>query len=274
MTCSSSLPQFRSVKTKWMAMHEFILPASMRIPRHDHEPPHILIMLGGSLTERLGTTRTCEEGSLRYSPGGDEHIVTTGQNGAHCLVIEARGVPELRLVDRIYVGAEDVASDVMLLKEILYTDGSASPALIEERALGFFALVRERSRPFNATHHEWVRRARMALDTIELSGSPLEEVSRIVGRNPSLVSRAFRAEFGVSIHRCYRRRQLHRAWSLLDSGQPLGAIALEAGFADQSHMTRVFVSEFGVTPAAPRRRMRESSAWNLYLANDLQSFPS
>jgi AraC-like DNA-binding protein len=34
----------------------------------------------------------------------------------------------------------------------------------------------------------------------------------------------------------------------LADGRPIAEAAIDAGFADQSHMTRAFVRQFGVTP--------------------------
>jgi AraC family transcriptional regulator len=39
-------------------------------------------------------------------------------------------------------------------------------------------------------------------------------------------------------------------------GLPLSEIAISAGFANQSHFTRVFSSVVGVSPAVWRREMR------------------
>ena len=42
--------------------------------------------------------------------------------------------------------------------------------------------------------------------------------------------------------------------SLAESDMPLADVAIEAGFADQSHFTRTFKRQLGVTPAAYRRQ--------------------
>jgi AraC-like DNA-binding protein len=39
---------------------------------------------------------------------------------------------------------------------------------------------------------------------------------------------------------------------LLAAGRPPAEAALQVGFADQSHMTRAFVRQFGITPGRYR----------------------
>jgi AraC-like DNA-binding protein len=40
---------------------------------------------------------------------------------------------------------------------------------------------------------------------------------------------------------------------ILNSSEPLSDLALDAGFSDQSHLTRAFRSQFGFTPAHLRK---------------------
>jgi AraC-like DNA-binding protein len=79
-------------------------------------------------------------------------------------------------------------------------------------------------------------------------------LAREVGVHPVALARAFRARFG-STPGAYLR-QLRLAWSvseLTDGTRSIAEIAVEAGFADQSHFTRVFRRACGETPGAFRR---------------------
>ena len=44
--------------------------------------------------------------------------------------------------------------------------------------------------------------------------------------------------------------RIAQAQALIRRGMPLAAVALECGFADQSHLTRRFKGSVGVTPSA------------------------
>jgi AraC family transcriptional regulator len=88
-----------------------------------------------------------------------------------------------------------------------------------------------------------------------LSEDPdLAELAAVAGVHPFHMLRTFRR-----FHRCtpgeFRRAvRLERAAALLaGTGRALVEVALETGFADQSHFTRRFRRAYGVTPAGFRR---------------------
>ena len=58
-----------------------------------------------------------------------------------------------------------------------------------------------------------------------------------------------RREFGLPPHRYLTGRRVDLARRLLLDGQPPAAVATEAGFYDQSHLTRHFTRMLGTTPS-------------------------
>ena len=73
-------------------------------------------------------------------------------------------------------------------------------------------------------------------------------------------TRAFRASTGVSAHTWLLRLRIEKAKTLLlSSRRALAEIALECGFADQSHMTRVFRRSIGLSPGVWRRLQSSDS---------------
>jgi AraC family transcriptional regulator len=85
----------------------------------------------------------------------------------------------------------------------------------------------------------------------------LADLAREVAVHPAHLARAFRQQFGTSVGGYVRRLRLDRAAAELErSDKALAAIALAAGFADQSHFTRSFRRHTGFTPGAYRRGRR------------------
>lgn len=84
----------------------------------------------------------------------------------------------------------------------------------------------------------------------------LDDLARLAGLSAFHFQRMFRASFGLSPHGFTRRRRVERARLMLRTGEPIAAIAAACGFGDQSHLTRVFKSETGLTPAAYRAALR------------------
>jgi AraC-like DNA-binding protein len=81
----------------------------------------------------------------------------------------------------------------------------------------------------------------------------LGELAQVCETTPLRVLRAFRATYGLPPHRYQLQRRVQMAQGRLRAGAELAPLAAELGFADQSHLTRVFKSVVGVTPAAYQR---------------------
>ena len=83
----------------------------------------------------------------------------------------------------------------------------------------------------------------------------LAELASLCGLSRGYFIRAFKQTTGLPPHQWLLMQRASRARTLLvSSNTPIGAIALECGFADQSHLTRVFTRVFGIAPATLRRQ--------------------
>jgi AraC-like DNA-binding protein len=77
----------------------------------------------------------------------------------------------------------------------------------------------------------------------------LHDIAGAVGLSVFHFSRTFRHTTGLAPHRYLVRARIERVkLLLLESEQSLAAIAEEAGFSDQSHMSKVFRKLAGTTP--------------------------
>jgi AraC-like DNA-binding protein len=77
----------------------------------------------------------------------------------------------------------------------------------------------------------------------------LDELCGLAGLSKYHLVRAFKAAFGLTPHAYQMNLRVNMAKARLKAGQELAGVALETGFCDQSHLTRVFCRCVGVTPA-------------------------
>lgn len=85
----------------------------------------------------------------------------------------------------------------------------------------------------------------------------LADAARASGLSRGHFLRSFRAATGVTPHQWLQRYRVDRAKGMLQTtSMPIAEIAIACGFADQSHLTRVFTRFTGLPPAAWRRQVR------------------
>ena len=94
--------------------------------------------------------------------------------------------------------------------------------------------------------------ARRRLDEAPEVLTTLAELAVLSGVSRFQLLRGFARETGVTPHAYLLQRRVRLARQLLATGHAPADAALEAGFADQSHMTRAFRRQFGITPARYR----------------------
>ncbi|HEV7321466.1 MAG TPA: AraC family transcriptional regulator [Ensifer sp.] len=75
----------------------------------------------------------------------------------------------------------------------------------------------------------------------------------------SYFNKAFKESFGCTPSRWLTEYRVARVKECLGEDAPLAEIAIQCGFADQSHMTRVFTGAVGETPARYRKKKRPIS---------------
>ncbi len=101
--------------------------------------------------------------------------------------------------------------------------------------------------PFSAAPAS-IGRARARIDDDFVAAVPLAELAREAGLSRFQFLRAFERVTGLTPHAYRIQRRLHRARTLIAKRTPLADAAAASGFADQSHMTRLFVRSYGLSP--------------------------
>lgn len=88
----------------------------------------------------------------------------------------------------------------------------------------------------------------------------LPELAELAGLSMWRFATVFRQQVGVAPHRYICRLRLERAQALIRDGVPAATAASEAGFYDQSHLSRHFKNVFGMTPGQYMTAARQPQA--------------
>jgi AraC family transcriptional regulator len=99
----------------------------------------------------------------------------------------------------------------------------------------------------------WLAVATEALQDLAHDASlRIRDVANHAGVHPVHLARVFADHHGCSPGNAIRRLRIERAVAMLSTTRSLADVAADAGFADQSHMTRCFRAVYGATPSRMR----------------------
>jgi AraC-like DNA-binding protein len=132
----------------------------------------------------------------------------------------------------------------------LFTEGWAMQAL---------AYVARATRPLQRRRScglaPWqLHRAKETMRSDPSENLPISAIAKACKLSSSHFTRAFKVSTGVPPHRWLVEMRVESARELLlKSKAPLAEIAYTCGFADQSHMSRIFSRVMGMSPGAWRR---------------------
>jgi AraC-like DNA-binding protein len=102
-----------------------------------------------------------------------------------------------------------------------------------------------------------LRRVRTHIDANLEADIDLKILARKAGLSRWYFARAFKQSVGMTAHCYLMQRRIARARELLaETDVPLAEIALETGFADQSHFSRRFREHLSISPSSFRRANR------------------
>lgn len=140
----------------------------------------------------------------------------------------------------------------------LFAAGSERPRdlVLEEQLLLLLARLRvRRGRRAKPSHAPDVLRAKELIDDDPAAPLQLADLAKACGLSRFQTVRAFAKATGLTPHAYLLQRRLQAARRLIATGRPLVQAALESGFHDQSHMTRLFVRVHGYSPGVFARAL-------------------
>jgi AraC-like DNA-binding protein len=176
-------------------------------------------------------------GRRRFAVGAHRIDIAAGQ----CLVIPPR-MPHASLVlpegetrsRHVYLGAGMLPVDVTtpLLIDLADTDDVT---------------------PFSALDANDNRDVESLARRMDGSSTPVSAVIAAMGLSRAALTRKFARHVGMPPHAYRLASRLNCARQMLKQGDAIADAAAAAGFADQSHLGRLFRRCFGTTPASYRR---------------------
>jgi AraC family transcriptional regulator len=231
--------------------------------RHAHRHTNVALVLAGSVEESVGgALERAYALSVVIKPGGTEHANHYGAKGARMLSMLL--TPELAVslkdwdpgLERWrWVHGGPAARWMLRLLRTYRRRHTRRGGELEDCVYEVLAsLPGGQSSGTTTSPPRWLELVRQELDDTFADGPRVRDLAAHAGVHPVYLARRFRRHIGCSITD-YRTLLRARAAAelLASSGVPLAAAADQCGFADQSHLCRVFKGATGLTPLDYRR---------------------
>ena len=244
----------RSADVNGFTVGELTFPADAVQPEYEPELPYLALLLAGVMEKSLGGGMSFGPGSALTMPAGLRHGARFGPQGARIVIVKARTGTSVVSFDRFeQLRGSGLGWLAARLAAELRASDDAAPLAVEGLALEALAAVGRES--FRRTDRipAWLRTADELLRARVGDCVRLSELAAELGVPPVQLARSFRSHFGLSVGEYGRRLRVEWAAAEIAGGdRPLAEIAVEAGFADQSHFTRLFRRYVGTTPGRYR----------------------
>lgn len=238
-----------SVRYGDLLLTECVYAPELRISKHSHKNPYLLLTLEGSQSEDYGRrSRLYKRSTLAFHPAHESHSQCIGPDGLRCLHVEFIGKWAERnpgIAGLLEKQADFDRGPLLWLSQRVYGEfrnrddlsGLATEGLILELLAEFARATSEK------THHipRWLADARSLMHGRHRESLALSVIAESVGVHPVHLAREFRKHFRSTVAEYLRRLRIESACNAIaGSNVPLADIAAQVGFSDQAHFTRVF----------------------------------
>ena len=257
--------QSKSFEILGFRLTESIYSSGLKLPSHSHELAKFCFVISGDYLETIGKrTHTRRPLTLTFHPPDTTHAEAHHTLGHHFLVeIDTRWLDYARE----YAAPLDApveASDALpvrvatqLYNEFRHLD-KASPLAVQGLMLELLAETSRRV--VNDTTRKpphWLERVREELHERFQENLSLGELAQSVGVHAVHLARTFRKFHHCTVGDYVRQLRIEYASRQLSyTDASLAEIATLAGFADQSHFSRLFKRATGMLPSEFRNTFR------------------
>lgn len=226
---------------------------------HTHTDAHFVLVTGGDYVSTAEGHPDQGAPILVYNPAGTTHRdhFEHGRGSFFAISVEPAKTSALPSGCRLPAGALRLLAPVqhaLALRIAAFsafpTGGSCLDALVHE-LLG--SMDRQAPRPTQSPP-AWLHKALELLHDRYVEDLSMAEIAASVGVHPIHLARSFRRYFRCTPGDFGRFRRLEMAAQLLTrTVRPLAEVALQCGFADQSHFSKIFARCLGLPPGEYRR---------------------
>jgi AraC family transcriptional regulator len=247
----------RRVELSGFVLTETFRPPGLVLPPHFHENANIALTLEGTFFETIGEhAQEVGPSGVVLRPAGEKHFNRYGRGGSRSLVIEVKP-QRLALISEVtsildcaayFKGGSLASFGLRIYREFQIMD-CVAPLSIEAFVLEMLVETTRDASRLERDQPRWLRVARELVHDEFSQTLSLSNVAEVVGVHPAHLAKMFRRHYGCTIGEYIRMLRLDYAAKLLaQPNKTLSAIALGAGFYDQSHFARLFKLRFGITP--------------------------
>lgn len=233
-------------------------PSGLRMDRHAHDEVRFCLPIRGAYVDtwcRSERTRTSRQLSLH--PAGEVHA-SRFLASTVCFHLEFTQEWRTRLMEiaeRADQPQEFLDGRVPIVATQIFVEfcrnDTCSPLIIEGLACEMIGWCARDLRGGRSVPPR-VLQARDLLHDRFRERLSVASIARTVAIHPVHLSRQFKQAFGQTIGEYVRRLRVEHVCRRLATEEDLATLALEAGFSDQSHLTRIFKRVIGTTPARYR----------------------
>ncbi len=219
-------------------------------------PGRLCVFLDGSMHENNDQYAASD---LVYKPPEDRPSLSFGESGAQTLTVELRrsGIDVLRsggfdVEEPFSAHSATCYSMAERVRSELVDGDEMTPLVLEGLVLDLFTKTHRLKQGDRAP--KWLETVRERIEADYALSWTLRDYARDVAVHPIELATLFRRHYQCSVGEHIRAlRVRHAMRQLSQSHKSIADIALESGFSDQSHLTRVFKKQTGMTPAKYRR---------------------
>lgn len=248
---------FGGVRARWKVPGAMVThlehTIGRRLPAHSHENPYVNLVLAGSYREETRTRKIeYAPGTLVMHPHGLEHRDEVGEGGAQFLLVEFQEIAPDWHPDFDREGGEAVWAAYRLAAchdaGLEMEEGVAElEAALAGRRRGVMA---ETAKP------GWLGRVEDRLRHEYVDPPSLKTLAAEAHVHPVHLSRTWRRHRGMGLGEFVTRLRVAEAarqMALRGPATKAAEVALDLGFADQSHLARMFKRVTGMTVSEFRR---------------------